>query len=494
MQYQSTRDSRHTASAAQAILQGIAPDGGLYMLPDPGALAFPMEKLGRMSAMEISETVLGLLLPDFTPAELHAIVAAAYTHKFETEDLVPLTPVGGRYILELFRGPTSAFKDVALSVLPHLISTAKAKLRVKEDILILTATSGDTGKAALEGFHDVPGTRIVVFYPYGGVSRIQQAQMVTQVGGNVRVCAIEGNFDDAQSGVKAIFTSARAANALSGKAMLSSANSINIGRLAPQVMYYFKAYGDLLRAGEIRLGDPVDFVVPTGNFGNILAGYLAKKLGLPAGKFLCASNSNKVLTDFLITGTYDRNRPFHKTISPSMDILISSNLERLVYLACDGDCHQVAGYMAQLASSGRYTLSDRARNAIQTDFLAGCADDRQTKAAIRRVYERYGYLMDTHTAVAWDVADQVPLSNKTVILSTASPYKFCGAVLEALGEALPEDDFAQMEQLRLRTGMPVPANLAGLRQLPVLHRDVISRDKMEDYVLGLSQRKKEGEP
>ena len=485
MQYQSTRDSRHTASAAQAILQGIAPDGGLYMLSDPGALSFPMAELVHMSAMEISERVLGLLLPGFTREELHAIVTAAYTHKFETEDLVPLVPVGDRYILELFRGPTSAFKDVALSVLPHLICAAKAKLRVKEDILIFTATSGDTGKAALEGFHDVPGTRIVVFYPHGGVSRIQQAQMVTQPGKNVRVCAIEGNFDDAQSGVKAIFTSARAANALSGKAMLSSANSINIGRLAPQVMYYFKAYGDLLRAGAIQMGEAVDFVVPTGNFGNILAGYLAKKMGLPVGKFLCASNSNKVLTDFLITGAYDRNRPFHKTISPSMDILISSNLERLVYLACDGDCSQVAGYMDQLSKEGRYTLSDRARNIIQEDFLAGCADDGQTKAAIQRVYNQYGYLMDTHTAVAWDVADQVPLSNKTVILSTASPYKFCASVLEALGEPLDQDDFAQMEQLQARTGVPIPPNLAGLRQLPVLHRDVISRDKMEDYVLEL---------
>ena len=483
MLYQSTRSEKYTATACQAILQGIGPDGGLYMLPDPGARKFPMEKLAQMSAREISAEVLALLLPDFSRQEVSEIVEASYKNKFETEDLVPLVKVGDRFILELFRGPTSAFKDVALSVLPHLITASKNKLGVTEDILILTATSGDTGKAALEGFHDVPGTRIIVFYPHGGVSQIQQAQMATQAGSNVRVCAIRGNFDDAQSGVKAIFTSPRAAAALQGKAILSSANSINIGRLAPQVMYYFKAYGDLLRTGEILPGEPVDFVVPTGNFGNILAGYLAKRMGLPAGQFLCASNANNVLTDFLGTGVYDRNRPFHLTISPSMDILISSNLERLLFLASGGNCQEVSSYMDSLKTSGKYRLEPATWAAIQADFLAGYADDAQTKAAIRRVYGRYGYLMDTHTAVAWDVADRVPLKNKTVVVSTASPYKFCPAVLSALGEAELADPFAQLDRLQALTGIPIPANLAGLKELPILHRDIIHKEEMEDYVL-----------
>lgn len=483
MHYQSTRSPAYAATACEAILRGIAPDGGLYMLPNPGSLRFPMERLPRMTALEISATVLGLLLPDFSPEEIEAIVAASYRGKFETEDLVPLVKVGDRFILELFRGPTSAFKDVALSVLPHLIIAAKEKLGVKEDILILTATSGDTGKAALEGFHGVAGAQIIVFYPQGGVSAIQQAQMVTQPGANVRVCAIAGNFDDAQTGVKSIFTSPRAAKALAGRAMLSSANSINIGRLAPQVMYYFKAYADLLRSGETALGEPVDFAVPTGNFGNILAGYLAKRMGLPVGKLLCASNANNVLADFLETGVYDRNRPFHQTISPSMDILVSSNLERLVYLACGCDAKAVAGYMESLKQTGRYALAGEARAAIAAEFSACWADDGQTKAAIRRVYERHGYLMDPHTAVAWDAADRRPLAHKTVVVSTASPYKFCPAVLSALGEATRADEFAQMERLHALTGVPVPPNLAGLKSLPVLHTDVIPQAGMEAYVL-----------
>lgn len=483
MNYQSTRNHMHTATASEAILKGIAPDGGLYMLPDPGALSFPMDRLENMTSLDISMEALSLLLPDFSASEIRAIVEDSYRGKFETGDLTPLVKVGDRFILELFRGPTSAFKDVALSVLPRLIAAAQKKNGVKEDILILAATSGDTGKAALAGFCDVPGTRIVVFYPYGGVSAIQQAQMVTQPGGNVSVCAIRGNFDDAQSGVKAIFTSPHAAKALAGKAVLSSANSINIGRLAPQVMYYFKAYGDLLRKNEIGPGEAVDFVVPTGNFGNILAGYLAKRMGLPAGRFLCASNANNVLTDFLLTGVYDRNRPFHQTVSPSMDILVSSNLERLVYLAAGCDGKAVAAYMQSLAQTGRYALEGQAKAAVQADFEAGFADDGQTKKAIRRVYEDHGYLMDTHTAVAWDVADRFPLQNKTVVLSTASPYKFCAAVLSALGEEAGEDEFAQMERLNRITGVPVPGNLAVIRSLPTLHRDVIDRAEMEGYVL-----------
>ena len=475
MKFLSTRNSAVRYSAAQAILQGISPDGGLFV-PE----TFPVldyRALLPLSYAERAAKVLAAFIDDMSEDALLQMTRAAYA-RFGA----PLKDG----VLELYHGPTLAFKDMALQILPHLMRASCRAVGETREILILVATSGDTGKAALEGFAGQSGTRVIVFYPDGGVSEAQKLQMVTQEGDNVRVVAVEGNFDDAQTGVKRIFTSQTVREQLNARGIvLSSANSINIGRLAPQVMYYFKAYGDLLRAGAIQMGEAVDFVVPTGNFGNILAGYLAKKMGLPVGKFLCASNSNKVLTDFLITGAYDRNRPFHKTISPSMDILISSNLERLVYLACDGDCSQVAGYMDQLSKEGRYTLSDRARNIIQEDFLAGCADDGQTKAAIQRVYNQYGYLMDTHTAVAWDVADQVPLSNKTVILSTASPYKFCASVLEALGEPLDQDDFAQMEQLQARTGVPIPPNLAGLRQLPVLHRDVISRDKMEDYVLEL---------
>ncbi len=483
MRYQSTRNHLYMATASEAILRGIAPDGGLYILPDPAGQPFPLDRLKSMAALDISSAVLERLLPDFSALEVRAIAEDSYRGKFETEDLVPLVKVGDRFVLELYRGPTSAFKDVALSVLPRLITAAKAKNGVAEDILILTATSGDTGKAALAGFCDVPGTSIIVFYPYGGVSAIQQAQMATQAGKNVRVCAIRGNFDDAQSGVKAIFTSAQAAQALTGKAMLSSANSINIGRLAPQVMYYFKAYGDLLRQSEISMGEKVDFVVPTGNFGNILAGYLAKRMGLPAGRFLCASNANNVLADFLSTGVYDRNRPFHQTISPSMDILLSSNLERLIYMASGCDDEAVAGYMRDLAQSGRYELGGAAKAAVQADFRGGFADDAQTKAAIRRVYDTHGYLMDTHTAVAWEVADRRPLENKTVVLSTASPYKFCTAVLDALGESGEKNEFTQMERLNKITGVPIPANLEGLKDLPVLHTDVIDRTEMESYVL-----------
>ena len=483
MLYQSTRNRSNTATASQAILRGIAPDGGLYMLPDVSNNPFPMDKITGMTALDISVAVLSRLLADFSEPEIRTIVEESYRGKFETDDLTPLVKVGNRFVLELFRGPTSAFKDVALSVLPRLISASKEKNGVKEDILILTATSGDTGKAALAGFCDVPGTSIIVFYPHGGVSAIQQAQMATQMGSNVHVCAIRGNFDDAQSGVKAIFTSPEAANALKGRAALSSANSINIGRLAPQLMYYFKAYADLLRHGEIADGEKVDFVVPTGNFGNILAGYLAKKMGLPAGRFLCASNSNNVLTDFILTGVYDRNRPFYQTITPSMDILISSNLERLVYLVENCDSAVVAGYMKDLAQSGRYELSNQAKAAIQAEFDCGFADDEQTKAAIRRVYEQYGYLMDTHTAVAWAVADRQPLKNKAVVLSTASPYKFCASVLDALGEASTSDEFAQMERLCEITGTPIPANLRDLKDLPTLHNDTIGLDEMEGYVL-----------
>lgn len=349
MIYHSTRDEKLTAAPARAVLEGIAPDGGLYVC-DPGKLEFDWQGALQKDTMSMAADILGALLPGFQ--DMNGLVRASYAGKFASDDLTPLVPVGERYVLELYHGPTSAFKDVALSVLPRLVSAA-AKQEGAGDVVILTATSGDTGKAALEGFHDVPGTRIMVFYPAGGVSPVQEAQMVTQEGSNVRVCAIRGNFDDAQTGVKNVFAACKGKE-LHG-AILSSANSINIGRLAPQVVYYFRAYADLVQAGRIRVGEKVHFVVPTGNFGDILAGYFAKRMGLPVGRLVCASNANDVLTEFISTGVYDRRRPFYKTTSPSMDILVSSNLERLLYLLSEGDCGYVAGLMEQLEPGG--TLS-----------------------------------------------------------------------------------------------------------------------------------------
>ena len=353
-------------------------------------------------------------------------------------------------------------------------------------MVILTATSGDTGKAALEGFHDVKGTRIIVFYPYGGVSAVQQAQMATQTGDNVKVCAVRGNFDDAQTGVKQVFAACKGRD-LHG-AMLSSANSINIGRLAPQVVYYFRAYGDLVKAGRIALGDKVNFVVPTGNFGDILAGYFAKELGLPVGRLVCASNANDVLTEFIATGRYDRRRPFYKTTSPSMDILVSSNLERLLFLL-SRDPKYVAGLMGQLNTDGAYQLSDDLLAKLQQDFSCGCCDDQGAADVIGRLWREQHYLCDPHTAVAWSVSEQLEDTLRdtgapTVVLSTASPYKFPAAVLAALGEDDGEtDEFAMMSRLSRLSGVPIPGNLSGLEGRPVLHKDVIDKDAMLDYVL-----------
>ena len=398
--------------------------------------------------------------------------------------------MGDRYVLELFRGPTSAFKDVALSLLPRLITSAKTVCGVDDEIVILTATSGDTGKAALEGFHDVPGTRIIVFYPHGGVSTVQQAQMATQEGSNVCVCAVRGNFDDAQTGVKNIFAACQDKDLLGVR--LSSANSINIGRLAPQVMYYFRAYADLVKAGRIRVGDTVHYVVPTGNFGDILAGYFAKLMGLPVGKLVCASNANDVLTEFLSTGVYDKRRPFHKTTSPSMDILVSSNLERMLYLLSDGDDAYVAGLMRQLRDEGRYQVTDKMLARLHEIFSCACCDDAQASEVMGRVWREHGYVCDPHTAVAWHAADafmEQADGAPVVVLSTASPYKFPAAVLSALGEEPGDDEFAMMDKLSALTGTPIPKNLATLREKQVRHKDVIDKDAMLDYVLGKIQSK-----
>ena len=474
MNYQSTRNAAVTADSTQAVLQGLAPDGGLYVASQP--VRIDRETILKMDAQGMAEAILSALLPDFK--DMHELVRRAYAGKFETDELTPLVPVGDRYVLELFRGPTSAFTDVALSMLPQLITAARRQEGIDDEILILTATSGDTGKAALAGFRDVPGTRIIVFYPADGVSRVQEAQMVTQEGGNVCVCAVKGNFDDTQTGVKAIFAAGAPKNC---GVRLSSANSINIGRLAPQVVYYFKAYADLLRRGRIKDGDRVDYVVPTGNFGDILAGYLAKGMGLPVGKLVCASNANDVLTDFLRTGTYDRRRPFYKTLSPSMDILVSSNLERLLYLLC-GDPEEVAGYMRRLSTDGVYTVSPALLERLHAEFAWGCCDDAQTKRTIGRVWREHGYLMDTHTAVAWSVAEQYQTDAPVAVLSTASPYKFPAAVLSALGEDASGDEFAVMARLSALTGVPIPPALAALPQKPRRHFDCIAREEMQRFV------------
>ena len=482
MLYHSTRDLRLTAPSTRAVLEGIAPDGGLYIC-DPARLGFDWQGALRLDTLSMAAKILSALLPDFP--DMEDLVRKSYDGKFPTADLTPLVPVGDKYVLELYHGPTSAFKDVALSVLPRLIGTAARAEGMEGDVVILTATSGDTGKAALEGFHDVKGTRIIVFYPYGGVSAVQQAQMATQTGDNVKVCAVRGNFDDAQTGVKQVFAACKGRD-LHG-AMLSSANSINIGRLAPQVVYYFRAYGDLVKAGRIALGDKVNFVVPTGNFGDILAGYFAKEMGLPVGRLVCASNANDVLTEFIATGRYDRRRPFYKTTSPSMDILVSSNLERLLFLL-SRDSAYVAGLMRQLSEDGAYQLSDALLEKLRHDFSCGCCNDKGAADVIGRLWSEQHYLCDPHTAVAWSVAEQLDdelrgTGAPTVVLSTASPYKFPAAVLSALGQPGSDNEFHMMNELARISGVPIPGNLSGLEGRPVLHKDVIDKDAMLDYVL-----------
>ena len=488
MNYQSTRNHRLQASSAAAVLEGIAADGGLYIRDDLSTMNFDWKGLLGEDSLTMSARILSALLPDIP--DMETLVKQGYEGKFETDELTPLAQVGDRYVLELFRGPTSAFKDVALSLLPRLITSAKTVCGVDDEIVILTATSGDTGKAALEGFHDVPGTRIIVFYPHGGVSTVQQAQMATQEGSNVCVCAVRGNFDDAQTGVKNIFAACQDKD-LHG-VRLSSANSINIGRLAPQVMYYFRAYADLVKAGRIRVGDTVHYVVPTGNFGDILAGYFAKLMGLPVGKLVCASNANDVLTEFLSTGVYDKRRPFHKTTSPSMDILVSSNLERMLYLLSDGDDAYVAGLMRQLRDEGRYQVTDKMLARLHEIFSCACCDDAQAAEVMGRVWREHGYVCDPHTAVAWHAADafmEQADGAPVVVLSTASPYKFPAAVLSALGEEPGDDEFTMMDKLSALTGTPIPKNLATLREKQVRHKDVIDKDAMLDYVLGKIQSK-----
>lgn len=484
MKYQSTR-SQYFEEDTKAVLQGIAPDGGLYIDPGLGTRTFDWQGCLKKDSYGAAEQILSALLPGFE--DMRGLVERAYRGKFDTDELAPLVSAGELYYLELFHGPTSAFKDVALSMLPLLVSAAKRQNGDTAETLILTATSGDTGKAALEGFHDVVGTRIVVFYPDGGVSPVQRAQMVTQPGSNVSVCAVRGNFDDCQRGVKNAFKEIKEKGLSEGHNVeLSSANSINIGRLAPQLTYYFTAYAGLLEKGAVRLGDPVDYCVPTGNFGDILAGYFAKLMGLPVGKLICASNSNNVLTDFLSTGVYDARRPFYRTTSPSMDILVSSNLERLLYLAYNGDTAAVAECMAELQGRGVYKISDDALSYIKESFAAGCADEEDVSRTIARVWNEDRYLIDPHTAVAVKVAEEYRRTGSgtpTVVLSTASPYKFPGAVLGAVGGELSGSEFDQMRRLSDLTGAPVPRSLSGLEHARELYKDVIDREEMTDYVV-----------
>lgn len=486
--FQSTR-SDFTATDTAAVLQGIAPDGGLFVDPALAKPAdFDVEGCLGLSYTELAEKVISFLMPGFS-LWMKEIVSV-YPRKFASPEITPLTKVGEDYALELYHGPTCAFKDVALSVLPHFITRAREAEGITDRISILTATSGDTGKAALEGFHDVSGTDITVFFPTDGVSAVQRAQMITQIGNNVRVCAVRGNFDDCQRGVKAAFAEGLGAGKQAGR-RLSSANSINIGRLVPQVVYYFYAYSRLVASGALRYPHPVDFAVPTGNFGDILAGYLARQMGLPVGKLVCASNANNVLTDFIHTGVYDRNRPFLKTVSPSMDILVSSNLERLLYYASGCDTERVSAWMKELNTNGSYTPDARTLETVRSVFYAGFCSERETAETIRTLWKQHRWLSDTHTAVAFHVAREYRKSasytgNPCVVLSTASPFKFPVAVLSALGESFEGfkgDDFAAAERLSTLTGQPVPESLADLRSRPVVHRDEIDVADVVAYAL-----------
>ncbi len=483
--YHSTRSSLESVTSKQAILTGIAPDGGLYVADWIGEKTIDLARVCSQDFQANARLVLGTLLPDFTEDEIAACVEAAYGSQWDTKAVCPVTPLGKDWLLELYHGPTCAFKDVALQMLPQLMSVARAG--DGRDIMIVTATSGDTGKAALDGFADVPHTGVTVFYPDGKVSDVQRLQMVTQQGANVAVCAVRGNFDDCQSEVKSIFADHELAARLAEKnVVLSSANSINVGRLAPQVTYYFDSYAQLVRAGAIKLGDEVTYCVPTGNFGDVLAGYFAKMLGLPVRRLIVASNENDVLCDFIKTGTYNRVRPFNKTISPSMDILVSSNLERLLYYVSGGDCELVAGLMADLAEKGSYTVPAEVLAKIQETFSCGRADDDATRKKIRETWEDLGTVIDTHTAVAKCVLDaQVADGSARVCLSTASPYKFSSDVLASLCfETCGMNDFACMDALAATTKTTAPAQLSELRAGEVLHENVCDRAQMGAFVEG----------
>ena len=486
--YSSTRNSEKKITASQAILKGLADDGGLFVPESIPALDVSVEELSKMSYQQVAYEVMKLFLTDFTEEELKSCIDRAYDSKFDTEEMTPLVKVEDEYFLELFHGATIAFKDMALSILPHLLTTSAKKNNVKNEIVILTATSGDTGKAALAGFANVPGTKIIVFYPKNGVSPIQEKQMVTQKGDNTYVIGIKGNFDDAQTGVKKMFSNKELAKVMNDNGFqFSSANSINIGRLVPQVVYYVKAYADLLKQGALKAGEPMNVVVPTGNFGNILASYYAKQMGIPIGKFVCASNKNKVLFDFFETGKYDRNREFYVTTSPSMDILISSNLERMIYRIAGNDAKQCAKFMAALTKDGEYVITD-AMKAELSEFFGAFGSEEETAVKIKEVYDKEGYVMDTHTAVAAVAYDKYKAATgddktPTVIASTASPYKFTRSVMDAIDPAYDaEDDFELVDELNKVSKTAIPKAIEEIRTAPVLHDTVCETAAMEDEV------------
>ena len=486
--YHSTRNSEETATASEAILKGLTSDGGLFVPDSIPKLNVSLEDLTKMSYQEIAYAVMKEFLTDFTEEELKTCINNAYDSKFDTEEIAVTKKVDGAYYLELFHGATIAFKDMALSILPHLLVTSARKNNVKNEIVILTATSGDTGKAALAGFADVPGTKIIVFYPKAGVSPIQEKQMVTQKGDNTYVIGIKGNFDDAQTGVKKMFSNKELAKVMNDNGFqFSSANSINIGRLVPQVVYYVKAYADLLKQGALKAGEPMNVVVPTGNFVNILSSYYAKQIGIPIGKFVCASNKNKVLFDFFETGKYDRNREFYVTTSPSMDILISSNLERMIYRIAGNDAKQCAKFMAALTKDGEYVITD-AMKAELSEFFGAFGSEEETAVKIKEVYDKEGYVMDTHTAVAAVAYDKYKAATgddktPTVIASTSSPYKFTRSVMDAIDPAYDaEDDFELVDELNKVSKTAIPKAIEEIRTAPVLHDTVCETAAMEDEV------------
>lgn len=487
MKYYSTRDRNNVVSAAAAIAQGLATDGGLFV-PEtiPAVSLDEIALLCRMNYRERAVTIMGKYLEDFTTDELTAFVCEAYADNYDCKEIAPTRFLDDKTgVLELWHGPTSAFKDMALQMLPRLLTASLKKLGERRRVCILVATSGDTGKAALEGFADVEGTSIVVFYPRDGVSEVQKLQMTTQYGENVFVSAVEGNFDDAQTGVKKIFGDREFGNILNEKdVFLSSANSINWGRLLPQIVYYFSAYCDYVNSDRLSLGEEIDFCVPTGNFGDILAGWYAKKMGLPVRKLICASNSNNVLTDFINTGVYDRNREFYSTISPSMDILVSSNLERLLFMLSDDVA--VRSWMDALKTAGKYDVGESVLADIQADYSCGYTTDAEAKAYINALFKNAGYLMDTHTADAYGVLDKMRVTGDsfpTVIVSTASPYKFCDSVLEALGQGGILSGAEMIEKLTIVTGTAAPKPLTGLDGKKVRFTGCTSKENMSDIVM-----------
>ena len=490
MYYVSTRDRMGKTTVSGAIAYGLAPDGGLYT-PEaiPSLAGNALNTLKDMTYQQRAVYVMNMFLDGYTASELAGFCAKAYgDEKFDDPAVAPVRTLDdGTHVLELWHGPTCAFKDMALQMLPHLLTAALKKEGETKTACILVATSGDTGKGALEGFKDVPGTKILVFYPEDGVSEVQQLQMTTQEGSNVGVCSVVGNFDDAQTGVKAIFSDSALRAELAGQgAFLSSANSINWGRVLPQIVYYVSAYCDLLKSGALEKGDKLNVCVPTGNFGNILAAYYAKQMGVPIGRLICASNRNNVLTEFIETGVYDKNRTFYNTTSPSMDILISSNLERLLHACTYGDAEQVKGYMEKLARTGRYEVGESVKRRIDRDFSAACCDDERAKAAIGRLWREKRYLIDPHTAVAMDVLEQYRSKTgddvPTLVVSTASPFKFCPAVMEGLGEKAPQQGLKGIEQLSQFTGIPAPAPLAGLAGKAVRFTGVTEKENMPQKV------------